>query len=83
MSITTASIEGLGKKGDLYSFLINVPSSLNSALKSGMSIKVNDQDVTIKDFDGEYLSFELPLDRVVDTSLAELEIGSEVKLRFI
>ena len=76
----TGTIEGLGKKGAVYSFLIGFPTNNVPALVKESSIQVNGVGVAIKDFDGEYLSFELPLERVVDSSLAELQIGSEVSL---
>ena len=73
-----APIEGLGKKANVYTFLISLPGEIATTLNPESTVQINNVPITIKDFDGEYLSFDLPLEKVVDTTLAELEIGSEV-----
>lgn len=77
------TIEGLGKKGEVFSFLIGVTNNPSITFSKDVPIQINGIEVSIKDFDGEYLSFELPLEKVVDTSLANLEIGSEVTVNAV
>ncbi len=76
----TTSIEGVSKRGDCYRYIIAVPETLRSAITVDKVVQVEDTPVTITSFDGEYATFALSLAELAETSLAELEVGSEVLL---
>jgi len=79
----SSSVEGLGKNGDRFTFLISIPAPLQASLKSGMALMVGSVAVVLKDCDGEYASFELTLSQVAGTALAEVEVGSSVTLLIV
>jgi hypothetical protein len=79
--IHIATVEGLGKKGNQFQFLISVPAPLQAILKPGSSLVANDVPVVLKDCDGEYASFELSLSELMGSELAQAEVGSSVALR--
>ena len=80
-TIHIATVEGLGKKGNQFQFLISVPAPLQAILKPGFALVVNDVPAVLKDCDGEYASFELNLSELVGSELAQAEVGSSVPLR--
>ena len=75
-----ASVDGLGKQGDRYTFLLCLDAQFPRALKPGDSLMVSGVPVTVTNFEDGYLSFALTLEQVADTPLAEVTVGSEVIL---
>jgi riboflavin synthase alpha subunit len=73
-----APVEGLGKKGEIFSFIIGLPSACKEKINTEDRILINGVEVQIKEVDDEYIYFDLSFQHVSESSLAELVVGDEV-----
>ena len=73
-----ASVDGLGKHGEVYTFLICLGAEFSQELHPGDSLIVSGVSVRICNFEDGYVSFELTREQLLGTPLVEVEVGSEV-----
>ena len=78
-----ATVDGLGKKGNVYTFLIGLGSEFQNHLNPGDTVTVEDTSVTVGRFEDNLLYFECLLEQLLGTGLVEVEVGSEVTVRLL
>ena len=78
-----ATVDGLGKKGNVFTFLVGLGPEFQNHLNPGDTVIVEDVSVTVGRFEDNLLYFERSLEQLLGTGLVEVEVGSEVTVRLM